>query len=331
VAEPFDVLSDVLQTVPLRGWVAGESSFVSPWGLCGDGRSAAFYCTLQGQCRLEIDETETAVGLGPGDLIVVLPGHEHSLCDPQGSPTLPLAEVLRISLAQMPQQVVTEGGQTPTRLVCGYTLTDKHLVSLLLPALPPFIVVKGVDGKVVPWLAETLRLMLRESDPSRPGRQAIVDHLAQVIFIQSIREWMATQQSSNGHWLTALGDPDIGPALKLMHTRLDWPWTVAGLADHVCLSRSTFAARFKTMVSKPPLQYLLECRMQKACALLAEGRCEIKEIAAQIGYTTRTAFSNAFRRWSGVSPGTYRLLLHDSSAGSVGARTDTAAPTARQS
>jgi len=320
VTESFDVLSDVLETVPLRSWAAGEVAVLPPWGLCGDGRSAAFYCVLHGHCRLKIQGEETVVSLARGDLVLVMPGREHWLGDQHESPSLPLEEVLRVSLAQAPRPVVPSENGSATRLVCGCSPIDAHLVSPVLSSLPPSIVVKAIDGKVAPWLEETLRLMMRESGPNRPGRQAIVDHLAKVILIQSIREWIATLDSENGHWLAAILDPDIGPALKLMHASLEWPWTVASLADRVCLSRSTFAARFKAMVSKPPLQYLLECRMQKACALLAEGRCEIKEIASRIGYTTRTAFSNAFRRWSGLSPGRYRRLAHDSTAEGVVSR-----------
>lgn len=312
MAETFDVLSEVLEPLSLRRWAAGEVTVLPPRGLYGDGRSATFYCVLQGHCRLRIAGEETLVNLGRGDLVLVMPGREHFLGNHHESPSVPLEDVLRVGVAQTPDPAAAGENGSLTRLACGHSLIDTHLPDPVLSSLPPFIVVKGVDARVAPWLEETLRLMLRESDPGRPGRQAIVDHLAQVILIQSIRAWMGTLDSENGHWLAAIMDPDIGPALKLMHASLEWPWTVAALADRVCLSRSTFAARFKAMVSKPPLQYLLECRMQKACALLAEGRCEIKEVASRIGYTTRTAFSNAFRRWSGMSPGMYRRLAHGS-------------------
>jgi AraC-like DNA-binding protein len=84
---------------------------------------------------------------------------------------------------------------------------------------------------------------------------------------------------------------------------------VAALADRVCLSRSVFAARFKSLLSKSPMQYLFDCRMQKACAMLSEDRYGIKEIASHVGYATEGAFSNAFKRWSGQSPGSFRRLI----------------------
>jgi AraC-like DNA-binding protein len=84
---------------------------------------------------------------------------------------------------------------------------------------------------------------------------------------------------------------------------------VAELARRVCLSRSVFASRFKNLLSTSPMQYLMERRMQKACELLAEGQYGIKQIASQVGYASKAAFSNAFKRWSGQSPQVYRRCL----------------------
>jgi AraC-like DNA-binding protein len=50
----------------------------------------------------------------------------------------------------------------------------------------------------------------------------------------------------------------------------------------------------------------LDCRMTKACTLLTENQCGLKEVASQVGYATEAAFSNAFKRWKGQSPGRYR-------------------------
>jgi AraC-like DNA-binding protein len=46
--------------------------------------------------------------------------------------------------------------------------------------------------------------------------------------------------------------------------------------------------------------------MEKARALLDEGRRGLKQIATLVGYATGATFSNAFKRWGGVAPGAYR-------------------------
>jgi AraC-like DNA-binding protein len=54
------------------------------------------------------------------------------------------------------------------------------------------------------------------------------------------------------------------------------------------------------------MQYLTTWRMVKATDLLQESQFGIREIAAQVGYTSEVAFSKAFKRWVGTAPGIYR-------------------------
>jgi AraC-like DNA-binding protein len=124
--------------------------------------------------------------------------------------------------------------------------------------------------------------------------------------IQTIRTSLTALPDGRGKLFAALMDPDIGPVLGLIHAQPELSWTVASLAERVCMSRSVFAARFKALVSKSPIRYLLECRMRIARALLSEGRYSIKEIAGLVGYATEAAFSSAFKRWSGQAPGHFR-------------------------
>jgi AraC-like DNA-binding protein len=110
----------------------------------------------------------------------------------------------------------------------------------------------------------------------------------------------------NNNWFAALNDAEIGPALGLMHIKPEEPWTVASLAEHAAMSRSAFAARFMAVVGQSPLKYLTDCRMRKARDLLRDGRLGLKAISAKVGYTTESAFSNAFKRHIGQSPGAFR-------------------------
>jgi len=304
--ESWDVLSDALHAAQLRSRVVDEASFTAPWGFRAESGPARFYCVLRGECRLEVEGIEGATMLGPGDLVVTAQQRAHCLRDAPDSPTVADEKLFGPDKKQPGLGVAIGGGGALTRLVCGCFLCDNRGFGGLLASLPPLVHLKGADGKPAPWLAETLRLMMRESDLNLPGRRAVVDRLAQIILIQAIRSCVSAMPDHRGNWLTALMDPHIGPVLGLMHTQPELPWTVASLAKRVCLSRSAFAARFKALVCRPPLQYLLECRMQKACALLTEGRAGIKEIAPRVGYTTEAAFSNAFKRWCGKSPGVFR-------------------------
>jgi AraC-like DNA-binding protein len=71
-------------------------------------------------------------------------------------------------------------------------------------------------------------------------------------------------------------------------------------------AKSAFSERFREVVGKPPLQYLTEYRIRKACQLLRDTRLGVKEISSQVGYDSASSFSNAFKRWMGKSPGAFR-------------------------
>jgi len=76
--------------------------------------------------------------------------------------------------------------------------------------------------------------------------------MADVIFIQILRAYLARVPDDGGGFLGALRDPSTAAALGAMHHRAEAPWTVASLAQEVGLSRSVFAARFTQLVGEPP-------------------------------------------------------------------------------
>jgi AraC-like DNA-binding protein len=303
-----DVLSELLENARLRGWVSEESSLTTPWHIQADSKAARFYVLCQGYCRFELEGGVAFVDLAPGDLVLETRGQGHSVCNSPPNQSTSGEQVVTVDKAARRRRSVSGGGGPLTTLVYGGFVFNKDTVSLLISSLPPFIHIAGAKGKAMPWLAETIGLILRESDPTQPGRQAIVDRLAQVIFIQAVRSYATTLPGECHNWLAAVMDPEIGPALGLMHSQPERPWTVALLANRVGMSRSAFASRFKNLLSKPPQQYLLDCRMRKACSLLVEEEYGVKQIAGRVGYATDAAFSNAFKRWSGKAPGTYRRV-----------------------
>jgi transcriptional regulator GlxA family with amidase domain len=132
--------------------------------------------------------------------------------------------------------------------------------------------------------------------------------LLDIIFVQALRVWIASEPQSSGGWLGALRDPQIGAALSLMHREPDRAWSVDSLAQAVSMSRSPFAARFSALVGEPPLTYLTRWRMYLASSLLASERLNVGEVAARIGYQSDAAFSKAFKRHFGYAPLTVKRM-----------------------
>jgi AraC-like DNA-binding protein len=104
-------------------------------------------------------------------------------------------------------------------------------------------------------------------------------------------------------WLGALRDKQIGRALSLIHRKPERPWTLVGLAKEAAMSRSAFAERFTELVGMPAMHYIARCRMHLAHRHLQERALGVGELASLVGYQSQAAFSRAFKRVIGVSPG----------------------------
>ena len=154
------------------------------------------------------------------------------------------------------------------------------------------------------WLLDRLA---REWQADRPGGTAATAQLAQLIFIEALRAHLAAAGSAAHGWLSGLGDARIAPALELIHADPSRSWTLGDLARAVGMSRTSFAMRFKSVVGIPPLAYLTQWRMHLAERDLGQTDEPISGVAYRLGYTSESAFSNAFKRIKGVAPRAYRI------------------------
>jgi AraC-like DNA-binding protein len=110
-----------------------------------------------------------------------------------------------------------------------------------------------------------------------------------------------------------MADPQIGPALQLIHEHPHLPWTLSDLGQRVGLGRSAFSARFTKLVGEPMQRYLIARRMAEAAFLLEISDEGIARIASRVGYETTAAFSKLFHRHHGLSPGRYRAARRSDS------------------
>ena len=94
--------------------------------------------------------------------------------------------------------------------------------------------------------------------------------------------------------------------MSLVHHDPAQPWSVASLARETAMSRSAFAARFTELVGEPVMQYVTRWRMQVALDWLRTDDVPVAALAARLGYESEAAFSRAFKRTVGMSPGAAR-------------------------
>jgi len=305
-SQPPDPLVDILETLQLKCRVLGWRDLTVPWELRTTSRQGWFYLVQGRPCQFGMEADEPAVHARAGDFVLVAQGRGHWLRDEATGAACPVEDLSELSCFRQADHLPDGDIKATTFLLCGCLLFEDLEGVSLSAALPAFLVAKGEGGRPREDIAHLLALAVQETAAKGAGADAIVSRLLRILFIKMLSGASCVLPQNGGNWLRALADPDIRRVIGLMHAMPAEPWTVASLAQRVAMSRSTFSARFSTLVGKPPLEYLTEWRMHKARWLLRTTRAEMKEVASQVGYESPAAFSRAFLRWAGRSPGAYR-------------------------
>jgi AraC-like DNA-binding protein len=300
-ASDLRALDEVLHGLRLAETCYCRTELTAPWGLdMAECSNITFHFVARGRCWVESDEGVQRLGVG--DLVVFPRGaHHRLLCEPDVASrwvlALPLPEQTEPAI-----ELSHGGGGEPALVLCGgaaFVPPDQPLVQLL-----PDLLTIDSDGDG--WVSSTLRLMGLEAAERRPGGETVIGRLCDILVIHAVREWLATSPDAQTGWLGALRDPHIGRALLLMHNEPAQPHTVASLAAAAHMSRGAFAERFTRLVGRPPLAYLTDRRMQLATELMRIHGYAPSEVAPLVGYGSVAAFSRAYKRTMGVSPGVAR-------------------------
>jgi AraC-like DNA-binding protein len=158
-------------------------------------------------------------------------------------------------------------------------------------------------------VADILRLLRNEVETADFGNQIVARHLLSTLFVYVLREWVDAASPLADNWFSALRSPHIARALACIHEAPANDWTLDALAEAAGLSRSAFAAQFRTSVGEPPHNYLIRWRM----GIAAHTGLRLAEIAARVGNKSEFAFSRAFARARGLSPARFRNRANSTS------------------
>ena len=81
---------------------------------------------------------------------------------------------------------------------------------------------------------------------------------------------------------------------------------ISDVARFIGINRSYLTNIFKQKMGKCPQEYLMQCKLERACELLVETNAPIQVISQRIGYENPLTFSKIFKGYYGVSPKNYR-------------------------
>jgi AraC-like DNA-binding protein len=321
-----DTLSDVLRGVRLRGAVffdvngSGEwaaeappSKDIAPLLMPGVQHTIEYHAVAQGTCWATI-VGGPAVKLGPGDVVMFPQGDAHvisSVPGKRGDPDIDWGA--QPSVAQLPLRVSFSGnnvliaapdGDADTRIVCGFLGCDLLPFNPLVAALPRLLHLQASEHTA--WIADFMRHAVAESHAQRPGGEAMLARMSEMMFVDAVRRYAQQLPAHSQGWLAGLRDRFVGRTLALMHERPAHAWTIDELGREVGLSRSALHEHFVELMGTPPMQYLALWRMQCAARLLLETRATVAAVALDVGYESEAAFARAFKRTVGKPPAAWR-------------------------
>jgi len=314
----MDVLSEVLKVVKLQGAMFYNGEFSSPWSLCspasqaiaphlapGAGHVMIYHLLTEGHASARLLDGES-VALDAGDLVIFPHGDPHIIENGLPAKTVDMAKELGRLVTQGLKLSRFGGGGEVTRFICGFMACEPKLSQVFLSGLPPIFKVSIRNDNSGRWLESSIRFSVNEADASRAGGEAVLSKLSEVLFVETLRTYIAHLPPEQTGWLAGARDPEVGKTLALMHRNPSHPWTLASLAKDVGVSRSVLAERFRHYLNETPIAYLTRWRLQLGAQMLASTSYSVAQIAPEVGYESEAAFNRAFKREFTVPPARFR-------------------------
>ena len=296
----MDPLTDMLALLRPHAAFSKPITARGKWGVRYEAVGLPSFCTvLEGQCWLTIQD-EAPLLLKRGDFLLL-----------PSTPAFSMASALGVKcVAGRPsnRKAVRHGdvkGHHDFRMIGG-TFEIDVINAGLLELMSQRIHIRAAEFDTT-RLRRIVDLIMDEYSAVRPGRDVLLQRLLEVMLVEALRWPSLRQESLSAGLIAGMRDTQISVALREMHSAVRHGWTVDGLAKRAGMSRSAFASRFAATVGCAPKEYLSRWRMSLARDILSHGRKSLDELAGEIGYESASAFSTAFRKRVGCSPGRFRV------------------------
>lgn len=294
----MDPFSDVIGLLRPHAALSKPITGRGRWGVGYDAYDQpGFGLVLDGRCWLALDGGEPVL-LERGDFVLLPASPAFALFSHPG------VACERVEPSEKPVRHGDPDGDPDVQILGGAFRIEPVNAALLTGLLPRMIHVRAAESDTT-RLARLVQLLREECEADQPGREMILQRLLEVMLVECLRRPGVEADTLPTGLLAGLRDPALAGALRAMHQDVRGGWTVAELARLAGMSRSAFAARFTRALGCAPMEYLARWRMALAQDALGRGAKSLDRLADDIGYESASAFSTAFRRWVGISPGAF--------------------------
>jgi len=265
-------------------WLMDHNSETSVW----------FHLVSKGQGYAHSPRWPTPLALDTGDLILFLP---HAA-----------RHFLSYSAKELPADDsdtrLTPWAEGQVGFVCG-EIQLASPKSLLWQALPAEIVIRQTEAGII--LTRLLELVIAEASTPRFGSESVIERLCDSLFVLAIRHCIEQDLVLEGVF-AAMQDKRLAKALSLIHEQPWQTWTLSELCAQAGVSKSVLSEKFTVLIGHSPIEYLTLWRLQIAAHWLMEPNMTVERVAERSCYESVAAFSKAFKRHIGVTPGSFRRV-----------------------
>ncbi|CAM8673813.1 cupin domain-containing protein [Kluyvera sp. M-M157-B] len=307
-----DMISELLRGMRLSGVNYRRFEASAPFGVSfGDvAGKAQFHFVSRGPAILQM-QSGSRFTLNSGDAVFIPNGEGHALLSDDAATVTPITDYPSEPICSQVHDVHCPHCPEGENVVIFTGCMNFELGGMqpLVKAMPEVMMVSSLMSSR-PEIQALLSAMERESLSRQVGFAGILARLADVVAALIVRGWVEAGCGKASGWVQVLRDPRLSRAIYAMHQRPGLNWSVADLAKEAGTSRSVFAERFLSATGTTPAKYLGELRMRLAVQYIGQEQQAIETVALKLGYGSVAAFSRAFKRVVGHSPGALREAEH---------------------
>ena len=153
---------------------------------------------------------------------------------------------------------------------------------------------------------EVLDCMLKvllEMQEGRPEYQSLCLAYMDIIMVQLIRNASVSVTQSHSRFPI---NRQCASVRHYIEQHYKESITLDILAEKVSINKFYMAHAFKREYGVSPINYMIDCRIREGKRLLTETDHSLSQIAAVLGFSSSSYFSQRFRSAEGVSPTEYR-------------------------
>ncbi|HKR44495.1 MAG TPA: AraC family transcriptional regulator [Paraburkholderia sp.] len=265
---------------------------------------ASFHLVLEGACWLHLPAKNGRAAqiarLVAGDAVFLM--HDMAHCLTPDSNAL-FDEEYAVRIGTMTPLDSLGGSQDSVALACGFFEFRSDLGEAVTGLLPDHILARRNDSKLAG--ARTLFDLIRvEAERAQDAPSPLINRLTDALFFYGLRAVASDDNFAPGLW-SVMRRAEFTPLVTAIIEKPGDDWTTHTMAAFCHMSRARFCKQFAQACGQPPAQFLTLLRMKVAAEMLRHGASTLST-AERVGYQSESAFAQAFKRVTGLPPGTCR-------------------------